>query len=47
MERIEGDIIGNGWVKRIDESKAKLLSQLRNMVTDISSVSGRNRGCFY
>ncbi|CAI7588376.1 unnamed protein product [Penicillium bialowiezense] len=28
MERIKGDMIGNGWVKRNEGSKAKLLSQL-------------------
>jgi hypothetical protein len=32
MERIQGDIIGNGWVRRTEESKAKLLAQLRDTI---------------
>ncbi|OBT87252.1 hypothetical protein VE02_02949 [Pseudogymnoascus sp. 03VT05] len=35
MERIHGDMIGRGWTSRADESKAKILSQLKEMVTDI------------
>ncbi|KAJ5719781.1 kinase-like protein [Penicillium malachiteum] len=32
MERIKGDIIGNSWVKRSEDSKTKLLSQLAEMI---------------
>ncbi|KAJ5770741.1 uncharacterized protein N7511_002792 [Penicillium nucicola] len=51
MERIKGDIIGKGWVRRKEDSKAKLLSQLAEKFremrelqpsegTTISSVDG-------
>lgn len=53
MERIKGDMIGNGWVRRFEESKTRLLSQLRSMIaemrtlqppegTKIASVDGRS-----
>lgn len=35
MERIQGEYIGRGWVKRDEESKAKLLSQLSDMVLEM------------
>lgn len=38
MERIQGDIIGNGWVKRNKESKAKLLSQLGSLVREMHEL---------
>jgi thiamine kinase-like enzyme len=38
MERIKGDIIGNGWVKRTEESKAKLLSQLKSLVAQMREI---------
>ncbi|KAK2811587.1 hypothetical protein FQN50_001929 [Emmonsiellopsis sp. PD_5] len=38
MERIEGDIIGNGWVKRSEQSRAKLLLQLREMVREMREL---------
>ncbi|KAJ5169369.1 Aminoglycoside phosphotransferase [Penicillium coprophilum] len=38
MERIKGDMIGKGWVKRSEESKAKLLSQVREMVLEMRTL---------
>lgn len=38
MERIQGHIIGRGWVDRSEESKAKLLSQLSKMVYEMRSL---------
>jgi len=38
MERAQGDMIGNGWVKRSEESRAKLLSQLGNMVREMREL---------
>ncbi|KAJ5720912.1 kinase-like protein [Penicillium malachiteum] len=38
MERIEGDIIGNGWVKRSEDSKAKLLSQLAEKIREMRGL---------
>lgn len=38
MERIRGDVIGSGWVKRSEVSKAKLLSQLENMVREMRNL---------
>lgn len=35
MERIKGEYIGRGWVRRTEESKAKLLSQLSEMVLEM------------
>lgn len=35
MERIKGDIIGRGWVKPSEDSKAKLLSQLAGKVREM------------
>lgn len=32
MDRMHGEQVGAGWVKRSDESKAKILAQLRTMV---------------
>ncbi|PYI06129.1 hypothetical protein BO78DRAFT_344320, partial [Aspergillus sclerotiicarbonarius CBS 121057] len=38
MERIKGDMIGMGWVNRSEESKTKLLTQLKNMVQEIREL---------
>jgi aminoglycoside phosphotransferase (APT) family kinase protein len=38
MERIDGDPIARGWTGRSDESKAKLLSQLREMVNELRKL---------
>ena len=38
MERIRGDIIGSGWVRRSEVSKARLLSQLENMVREMRNL---------
>ncbi|RAH72564.1 kinase-like protein [Aspergillus aculeatinus CBS 121060] len=38
MERIKGDIIGNGWVRRSEESKAKLLSALARMIREMRDL---------
>ncbi|KAJ5782403.1 hypothetical protein N7457_004177 [Penicillium paradoxum] len=52
MERIEGDIIGNGWVRRSADSQTRLLSQLKEMIMEmrelqppantVASVDGRS-----
>ena len=38
MERIKGEIIGAGWVRRSEESKARLLSQLREIIRKMREV---------
>ena len=38
MERIKGDIIGSGWVGRSEESKAKLMSQLKKLVQEMREL---------
>jgi aminoglycoside phosphotransferase len=38
MERIKGDMIGKGWVKRSEESKTKLLAQLAGMVREMRTL---------
>ncbi|MCJ1405707.1 hypothetical protein MMC11_008937 [Xylographa trunciseda] len=38
MERIEGDIVGQRWSARDAESKAKVLSQLRQMIQDMRTI---------
>lgn len=38
MERINGDILGRGWVKRSSESKAKLLVQLKGKVDEMRMI---------
>ncbi|GLA84079.1 hypothetical protein AtubIFM56815_008289 [Aspergillus tubingensis] len=35
MERIKGNYIGAGWVYRSEESKAKILTQLKNIVEEM------------
>lgn len=38
MERIKGEILGVGWVRRSEESKNKLLTQLKNMVLEMREL---------
>ena len=38
MERIKGDMIGVGWVNRSEESKTKLLTQLKKMIQEIREL---------
>jgi fructosamine-3-kinase len=38
MERIKGDMIGTRWVYRSEESKTKLLAQLKKMVEEIRGL---------
>ncbi|CEJ58686.1 hypothetical protein PMG11_07335 [Penicillium brasilianum] len=38
MERIKGDMIGRGWVKRSEDSKAKLLTQLAGKVREMRDL---------
>ncbi|KAJ5189667.1 Aminoglycoside phosphotransferase [Penicillium cf. griseofulvum] len=38
MERIRGDIIGEGWVNRSEDSKAKLLSQLAEKIREMREL---------
>jgi hypothetical protein len=42
MERISGDMIGRGWPSRTAESKAKILSQLKEMVAAMRKLSPPN-----
>lgn len=42
MERIHGDMIGRGWPSRTAESKAKILSQLKEMVDDLRRIAPPN-----
>lgn len=39
MERIQGNIIGSGWVSRNEESKAKLLAQLGAMIREMQELN--------
>ena len=38
MERIKGEVIGAGWVRRSEESKAQLLSQLKEMIQEMREL---------
>ncbi|KAI1325732.1 kinase-like protein [Xylariaceae sp. FL0255] len=38
MERIDGTSVGQSWVRRTEESKAKILSQLRAFIEQLRSV---------
>ncbi|PWY69036.1 kinase-like protein [Aspergillus sclerotioniger CBS 115572] len=38
MERINGDMIGMGWVKRPEKTKAKMLSQLSGMISEMREL---------
>ena len=39
MERIHGDDVGAGWVRRSEESKAKILDQLGNMIEEMRRIT--------
>ncbi|GLB01805.1 hypothetical protein AtubIFM57258_000215 [Aspergillus tubingensis] len=38
MERVKGNYIGAGWVYRSEESKAKILTQLKSMVEEMRKL---------
>ncbi|KAF4635892.1 hypothetical protein G7Y89_g2199 [Cudoniella acicularis] len=38
MERINGEMMGQGWVNRSDESKAKLLAQLKGLIEEMRKI---------
>ncbi|KAM0384197.1 hypothetical protein ACHAPZ_001734 [Fusarium culmorum] len=38
MQHIKGQMAANGWTSRSDESKARILEQLRGMITELRSV---------
>ncbi|OOQ86035.1 hypothetical protein PEBR_23608 [Penicillium brasilianum] len=38
MQRIKGDRIGKGWVKRSEESRTRLLSQLKAMILEMREL---------
>ncbi|EKD19429.1 hypothetical protein MBM_02666 [Drepanopeziza brunnea f. sp. 'multigermtubi' MB_m1] len=38
MERIQGDILTNGWHKRSEASKQKILAQLKGMVDEMRPI---------
>lgn len=37
-EKIKGEMLGIGWVKRSDDSKAKILQQLKGMVDEMRNI---------
>lgn len=39
MERIHGDSVGEGWFKRSEQSRAKILDQLKNMIEEIRHIT--------
>jgi aminoglycoside phosphotransferase len=39
MERIHGEPVGAGWFKRSEESRAKILNQLKNMVEEMRRIT--------
>lgn len=39
MERIRGTSIGIGWLKRSEESRAKILDQLKKMIEQLRSIA--------
>ncbi|KAI0144356.1 kinase-like protein [Xylariaceae sp. FL1272] len=43
MERLDGDCVGRGWVFRTEESKARILGQLRSMVEQLRSIQPPNK----
>ncbi|RMZ90941.1 hypothetical protein DV736_g1833, partial [Chaetothyriales sp. CBS 134916] len=38
MERIDGEIIGKGWLNRSAESQSKILSQVKQMIKEIRAI---------
>ncbi|KAH9883044.1 hypothetical protein J1614_000411 [Plenodomus biglobosus] len=41
IKRIHGEPIGAGWYKRSEESKAKILDQLKKMIEEMRSITPR------
>jgi thiamine kinase-like enzyme len=39
MERIHGETVGAGWFKRSEESKTKILNQLRKMIEEMRRIT--------
>lgn len=39
MERIDGDMVGSGWLKRSAESKTKILSHLKELIQEMRRLS--------
>lgn len=39
MERIDGDMVGSGWLNRSAESKTKILSHLKELIQEVRSLS--------
>lgn len=39
MERMRGDSVGIGWIQRSEESKAKIIDQLKTMVGKMRRIS--------
>jgi aminoglycoside phosphotransferase (APT) family kinase protein len=44
MERIAGDMIARGWIYRSAESKANILSQVKQMIQEMRSIPPTDRG---
>jgi aminoglycoside phosphotransferase (APT) family kinase protein len=38
MERIDGDILGNGWTKRSAKSQAEVLTQLKKFIQELRAI---------
>ncbi|KAE8390400.1 kinase-like domain-containing protein [Aspergillus alliaceus] len=38
MERIKGDMLGTGWLRRSEDSKARLLAQLKKLVQEMREL---------
>jgi hypothetical protein len=39
IERIDGDMVGSGWLNRSAESKTKILSQMKKLIQEMRSLS--------
>ena len=44
MERLDGEMLGQGWVYRSQESKAKILGQLKELVAELRRVPAPKDG---
>ena len=44
MGRVDGNILGKGWVRRVEESKAKILLQLKNYIQEMRNFK-LSEGC--
>ncbi|KAH7065434.1 hypothetical protein B0J12DRAFT_706933 [Macrophomina phaseolina] len=38
MERIRGDMVGQGWIKRREESRARVLAELKRLVQEMRDI---------